>query len=223
MVLLTSSQVSVAISSFIGKLAYQLPHAHANSHLVVSFTLALFLSGYVLQQATVRDLRAAIKPQMVQPFSELQVNLSPQRQDADLDRKAILDTIPVEVNNFREDAKDAQVTKDVETEEHMSSENEGSQGSSEDDMIGATRWQKAQKKKQKLLAEQQKSQKEATGSEPPLESRDKSHTARDTKEPREKKAEEKPLSKAQRRKKIKEEVIAAGQGETFTGYRRRMW
>ncbi|KAA8567740.1 hypothetical protein EYC84_008211 [Monilinia fructicola] len=45
--LLTSGQVSVAISSFI----------------VFFFTTALFLSGYVLQQQTVRDLREAIKPQ----------------------------------------------------------------------------------------------------------------------------------------------------------------
>lgn len=46
MVLLTSSQVSVALSSLI----------------VISFTSALFLSGYVIQQRTVRNLRAAIKP-----------------------------------------------------------------------------------------------------------------------------------------------------------------
>ncbi|EPE35046.1 hypothetical protein GLAREA_10741 [Glarea lozoyensis ATCC 20868] len=204
MVLLTSSQVSVAISSFI----------------VISFTLALFLSGYVLQQATVRDLRAAIKPQMVQPFSELQVNLSPQRQDEDLDRKAILETIPIEANNFREGAKDTQITQDS---KHMSSGNEENQEDNEDDMVGATRWQKAQKKKQKLLAAQQKSQKQVIEDEPPLEATSKSSAARDTKLLREKNPEEKPLSKAQRRKKIKEEVIAAGQGETFTGYRRRMW
>ncbi|KAK2600627.1 hypothetical protein N8I77_010148 [Diaporthe amygdali] len=46
MVLLTSSQVSVAISSAI----------------VIAFTTALFLSGYVIQQRTVGHLRAAIRP-----------------------------------------------------------------------------------------------------------------------------------------------------------------
>lgn len=35
--------------------------------------------------------------------------------------------------------------------------------------------------------------------------------------------EEKPLSAAARRKKIKEEVLAAGEGEGYKGYRRRMW
>jgi hypothetical protein len=33
----------------------------------------------------------------------------------------------------------------------------------------------------------------------------------------------KPLSAAARRKKIKEEVLAAGEGEGYKGYRRRMW
>lgn len=36
-------------------------------------------------------------------------------------------------------------------------------------------------------------------------------------------AESKPLSAAARRKKIKEEVLAAGEGEGYKGYRRRMW
>ncbi|KAM7190566.1 hypothetical protein V8F20_009699 [Naviculisporaceae sp. PSN 640] len=44
--LLTSSQVSIALSSGI----------------VLLFTTALFLSGYAIQQRTLRDLRAAIKP-----------------------------------------------------------------------------------------------------------------------------------------------------------------
>ncbi|KLU88164.1 hypothetical protein MAPG_07151 [Magnaporthiopsis poae ATCC 64411] len=46
MVMITSSQASVAISSLI----------------VVACTTALFLSGYAIQQRTLRDLRAAIKP-----------------------------------------------------------------------------------------------------------------------------------------------------------------
>ncbi|PSR78836.1 hypothetical protein BD289DRAFT_443291 [Coniella lustricola] len=45
--LLTSGQVSMAISSAV----------------VVAFTAALFLSGYAIQQRTVRHLRAAIRPE----------------------------------------------------------------------------------------------------------------------------------------------------------------
>ena len=34
---------------------------------------------------------------------------------------------------------------------------------------------------------------------------------------------QKPLSRAERRKKIKEEILAVGEGEGFKGYKRRMW
>jgi hypothetical protein len=34
---------------------------------------------------------------------------------------------------------------------------------------------------------------------------------------------EKQLGRAERRKKIKEEILAAGDGDGFKGYRRRMW
>jgi hypothetical protein len=36
-------------------------------------------------------------------------------------------------------------------------------------------------------------------------------------------SEVKPLSKAERRKKIKEEILAAGEGDGFKGYKRRQW
>ncbi|KAF2205253.1 hypothetical protein GQ43DRAFT_460071 [Delitschia confertaspora ATCC 74209] len=52
MMLLTSGQVSMAISSGI----------------VFIFTLVLFLSGYVLQQRTVHSLQAAIKPRLPKPL-----------------------------------------------------------------------------------------------------------------------------------------------------------
>ncbi|KAM0701609.1 hypothetical protein Q7P35_010517 [Cladosporium inversicolor] len=55
--LLTQSQVSVAISSTI----------------VVTFTIALFLSGYVLQQRTVKGLQDAIKPRIPQAPPSLNV------------------------------------------------------------------------------------------------------------------------------------------------------
>ncbi|KEY66355.1 hypothetical protein S7711_09707 [Stachybotrys chartarum IBT 7711] len=49
--LLTSSQVSILLYSTI----------------VISCTLALFLSGYVIQQRTLRDLRAAVRPRQSRP------------------------------------------------------------------------------------------------------------------------------------------------------------
>ncbi|KAG9251368.1 uncharacterized protein F5Z01DRAFT_278135 [Emericellopsis atlantica] len=50
-ILLTPSQVSVLVTSLV----------------VISCTLALFLSGYVIQQRTLRDLRSAIKPRAPRP------------------------------------------------------------------------------------------------------------------------------------------------------------
>lgn len=81
--ILTSSQVSVAASSGVGKSQHTSflhtfhnlnpPGAHSTpTHsfrldfdpfpTVFFFTAALFLSGYVIQQRTLRDLREAIKP-----------------------------------------------------------------------------------------------------------------------------------------------------------------
>lgn len=63
--LVTSSQVSLAISSIIGN--YQ--HLNISQltnwwipHIVFIFTTALFLCGYAIQQKTVNDIREAIKP-----------------------------------------------------------------------------------------------------------------------------------------------------------------
>jgi len=39
----------------------------------------------------------------------------------------------------------------------------------------------------------------------------------------EKSREQKPISRAERRRRIKEQILAAGEGEGFKGYRRRMW
>ncbi|CAG9940564.1 unnamed protein product [Clonostachys rosea f. rosea IK726] len=59
-ILLTSSQVSVLLTSFV----------------VISCTCALFLSGYVIQQRTLRDLRTAIRPR--QPRHKPQMHLPDQ-------------------------------------------------------------------------------------------------------------------------------------------------
>lgn len=42
------------------------------------------------------------------------------------------------------------------------------------------------------------------------------------KEEREITVPEKPISRAERRRKIKEDLVTSGEGETFTGYRRRV-
>jgi hypothetical protein len=34
---------------------------------------------------------------------------------------------------------------------------------------------------------------------------------------------EKPISRAERRRRIKEQILAEGEGEGYKGYKRRMW
>ena len=36
-------------------------------------------------------------------------------------------------------------------------------------------------------------------------------------------SQEKPISRAERRRRIKEQILADGEGEGFKGYKRRMW
>jgi hypothetical protein len=177
----------------------------------------------VLQQATVHDLRAAIKPQMIRPLSELQVNLSPQFQDENLNREGLVDTIPLEADSFRGNVKVSPGTKDEGISGGVDVEDGKDQEGNEDDMVGATRWQKEKKRKEKLLAEQHTAQKPITENEPPPEGAQKAPKTGSVKDTSKPLPEEKPLSRAERRKKIKDEIIASGQGEAYTGYRRRMW
>jgi hypothetical protein len=87
----------------------------------------------------------------------------------------------------------------------------------ENDMIGATRWQKAARRKKKLMEEQAaKEAQKVLAEEESVEEKSEEQEA-DTKE------NEKPLSRAERRRKIKEQILYEGEGESFKGYRRRMW
>ncbi|KAF4628451.1 hypothetical protein G7Y89_g9700 [Cudoniella acicularis] len=220
--LLTSSQVSVAISSFIGTVPLSssssplspLCDQHQNQtnscrETVFFFTLALFLSGYVLQQQTIKDLRAAIKPQMVRPPPELQLYLPPRfRDDEDeSDGKGTIDALP------SDNTGNGEIINGIGGEVNGNGER---QGEEDDDMVGATRWQKAKRRKEKAMRQKaldaEKNEKQSSSADSEMGG---------AKSPP--KPEEKPLSRAERRKKIKEEIMAAGDGESVTGYRRRMW
>lgn len=84
----------------------------------------------------------------------------------------------------------------------------------DDDMVGATRWQKAARRKQKQKEAEKGKQKAIIpeGILPVVEFKTKEQIS-----------EEKPLSRAERRKRIKEQILAEGEGEAFKGYRRRLW
>ncbi|KUJ09228.1 uncharacterized protein LY89DRAFT_628256 [Mollisia scopiformis] len=203
--LLTSSQVSIAISSFI----------------VFFFTTALFLAGYVLQQQTVRDIRAVIKPQLVRaPPNGPELFLPPQFRDDGYLVDVIVDPVLPPKNEERTSATEVEV-KETSQEESKENADEASEVEEnvDEDMIGATRWQKAARKKQLEALEAQ----QADGAQEPMgDEKSASNTNNDGQKSEAQKQEEK-LSRAERRRRIKEQILADGEGESFKGYRRRMW
>ncbi|TAQ85805.1 hypothetical protein B7494_g5872 [Chlorociboria aeruginascens] len=166
------------------------------------FTTALFLSGYVLQQQTVRDLREAIKPQ---PRPERpRIYLPPQFavQENGADAQIYGDDAVTDGNagDIYEELDAESKGRGVESggEEAaqipFSMQQEASNSVSEDVSM-----EEIQKYSQEILVDVSEAQDPAPS---PME---------------------KPMSRAARRKKIKEEILAAGEGESFKGYRRRMW
>ena len=149
-----------------------------------------------------RDLRAAIKPQLVRPKPGPDLYLPPQFRDAEYwEARGVVDAVRVQE---REGSSEESGKQTVNVEE-------------EDDMIGATRWQKAARRKKKLMEEQ--ALKEAQR----LLAEEESGEEMVEKQEAEPEQPEKPVSRAERRRKIKEQILYEGEGESFKGYRRRMW
>ena len=84
-------------------------------------------------------------------------------------------------------------------------------------MMGATRWQKAAARKKKLMEEQALKEGQRVMVE------DQIGVVGEEPKDAVSKPPEKPVSRAERRRKIKEQILAEGEGEGFKGYRRRVW
>ncbi|CAG8984276.1 hypothetical protein HYALB_00010701 [Hymenoscyphus albidus] len=162
---------------------------------------------------------------MVRPPPELQLYLPPQFRDEDLDQRGFVDATPVEIEKFSHIQEENPVSIAAGGEKEGNS-NEGSKTGADDeeDMIGATRWQKEKRRKQRLLANSEQAQKplKKEGAKAKVSQKGSEASTQSTKDAKTK-AAQKPLSKAERRKKIKEEILAAGEGESYQGYRRRKW
>jgi len=152
----------------------------------------------------VRDIRAAIKPQLLPTPPELKLYLPPQFREGAEEQRGVVDV------DLGKEAYGADDGKKV-----NNGEEKGEEG---DSMVGATRWQKeaVRKKKEQVNEETQKLM---GGSEDVVNGANRE----DGMGKEGAKVEEKPLSRAERRKKIKEEILAAGEGEGFKGYKRRTW
>ncbi|KAL8338566.1 hypothetical protein RB601_006316 [Gaeumannomyces tritici] len=171
MVMITSSQASVAISSII----------------VVACTTALFLSGYAIQQRTLRDLRAAIKPAprpsphiFYQESSDWRAALAG-GEDPEKAVAAAADEQPVVIQ-----IEQTQQQQQQQQEE----EEEGGDGTDEEKTADTADGQEEADAAMLL---------EADGKA------------------------QKPLSRVERRRRIKEEIRKLSQGESPVYYQRRLW
>lgn len=188
MVLLTSSQVSALITAFIsGQLFIRISSPQLTMSIVFLFTSALFFSGYALQQQTVRDLRAAIKPKEVPKQARLylppkfaggsgEAKPSPKEQGRD-------GTV-VEVKK----SGDEQVKAGYMKINNQRVDEPGTIPNQHADLYDLP---------------------ESTDQESMLET--------------EGGKAEKPTSRAERRRRIKEDLIVGSEEAGFKGYRRRMW
>jgi hypothetical protein len=236
--LLTSSQVSIAISSGIGTSHIPQPQlVFFTNSIVFTFTSALFLSGYVIQQQTVRNLREAIKPKP-RPTHTL-VYLPPQfdakpttivgdQKPSDRDAQDVVDMevqndgVVVEVKaSTNEDLAVAAkglgppAIRGMQQESTDSSDQHQDEITFEDASTG-----------QKIIKDAQNF---PSATESPTERTkdltvDPDSGGRNEQPIQQKEVQpEETLSRAARRKKIKEEIMESSEGEGPQGYRRRMW
>ncbi|KAI9649021.1 hypothetical protein NHQ30_001588 [Ciborinia camelliae] len=214
--LLTSGQVSVAISSFIeSHPRFMIISKIDKSHPVFFFTTALFLSGYVLQQQTVRDLREAIKPQFQAKLVGLEVS---DNLNMNADRSGRKSQVEVflpkkfEIDGVREDDVRMEIKGDMEV---------GEEGASGRRKKGKKTRGRGNREWSDIEERVLKTQKESGG-----RGEDGDRTMDDVesigREEGEITVPGKSLSRAERRRKIKEDLVTSGEGETFTGYRRRL-
>ncbi|KAF7924196.1 uncharacterized protein EAE97_010808 [Botrytis byssoidea] len=187
--LLTSGQVSVAISSFI----------------VFFFTTALFLSGYVLQQQTVRDLREAIKPQFQAKLVGLEV---PDNLNINADRSGRKGRIEVFLpKKFENEAVREGNRKAEESDKVIGKNGRNKKATGEEN----EEWSAVELEGSVEV----EGEEEGAGLVDNTEGINKGRGGGIA-------VPETPLSRAERRRRIKEELVTSGEGETFNGYRRRV-
>ncbi|KAK6189297.1 R8 protein [Pestalotiopsis sp. IQ-011] len=187
MVLLTSSQVSVALSSLI----------------VISCTTALFLSGYVIQQRTLRDLRKAIRPDP-RPSPKIYLPDRFKQSTTELEDGTVVN---IEVHDAPSGNAAQQKKGDFVVEVRPSVPEDASQ-------------RPLLEVKGRSEAEDSLSEKDSASEDDTSEDDTKKQ---DTEKPAENKDEEEPMSRAERRRRIKEEIRELSQGETPMYYQRRLW
>ncbi len=154
-----------------------------------------------------------IKPQLVRPKPGPDLYLPPQFRDVEYwEARGVVDAIQV----VEPDGDSERPQNGIENGERGIEAAEEGNGE-EDSMIGATRSQKAVATKKKLLEDKVSQERQK------LLAEEERGGTKQNKEEVILKTKEKPISRAERRRRIKEQILAEGEGEGFKGYRRRMW
>ncbi|PHH62857.1 hypothetical protein CDD81_6657 [Ophiocordyceps australis] len=184
-ILLTSGEVSI-----LGSMA-----------IVVVCTLALFLSGYVIQQRTLRDLRVAIRPREVRahpPRAYLPEYFRP-RQEEDVDGVGIAES------EAEKEAREMQQALAAKTDPRLARSTQASPDADDDDDDEAA----GSSARQRAVVEELQAQVAAK--------------AWGVEHPDPAKHSRIPVTRAERRRIIKEEIRRLAAAEQPVYYQRRLW
>ncbi|KAB5562878.1 hypothetical protein GE09DRAFT_762953 [Coniochaeta sp. 2T2.1] len=198
--LLTSSQVSIA----------------ASSSVVVVFTAALFLSGYAIQQRTLRDLREAIKPS---PRPKPQIFLPDRFKSTTTeleDGTVIVVDIPPGPDAYRPPRPEGeQVVVEIRPTVPGDDKTRIVEGGRKDGAVEVLREGKGDEKAQSRRQEELRDSKKDEGKKRESDSQKKDDKGKG-KRP-------KKLSRAERRRQIKEELQKMSQGDRRGLWQPRLW
>ncbi|OHF03399.1 hypothetical protein CORC01_01118 [Colletotrichum orchidophilum] len=221
MVLLTSSQVSVLISSAIAAIRVCVLRHSVQTlfplKIVVSCTTALFLSGYVIQQRTLSQLREAIKPEL-RPSPKASYYVPEHLKDAAGNGQ----NAPLYGANGKQEQIVIEVNPTV-PEKHRQQQQQGKKPKAG---LQPARWTSGMW--QKMMGPSEKEEKGGISRED-LEKMDERErningwNVKDQANPDPEASNQKPISRAERRRLIKEELRRLSESEERVYYQRRLW
>lgn len=197
-ILLTSSQVSILLSALISKTLPRFPHSiphprrtSSNPPTVISCTFALFLSGYVLQQRTLRDLRTAIRPRQSRPKPQMYLpdHFKP-KPEVLADGSFVQGDSPA-----AKEQREMVIEVSHTASEHEREEDEARRAAAPSEKVALVEQLKAQMEQKSWAVEHP---------DPMVKSKV-------------------PVSRAERRRLIKEEIQRLAQSEERVYYQRRLW
>ncbi|TWU71900.1 hypothetical protein ED733_001800 [Metarhizium rileyi] len=226
--LLTSSEVSALVSIVVvveAKLQY---NVIILTNLVLLFTLALFLSGYALQQRTLQDLRVAIRPGHIRPSPKAHLPNYFKRETVELQDG----TVVVKESLADQDEK-ARIAQKYELRQEKkpktrsrSRSKSGTKAEPETKKTGEVGPEPEPQPQVKIEAQNSEAKKQATEEQLLMLEVIEKHAAQqawgvDHPDPLAKNPL--PITRAERRKLIKDEIQRLAQADKPVYYQRRLW